>query len=239
MYVRAFDGQDWSQWDSFTFTALANSPPVATISDHSLHVGDWAQIKNWISYSDANGDAPTQYEFWDGNAAAGSGSFWTPSGGTANPSLLVSAADLNGVYVGGAANASSETMYVRAFDGRDWGQWDSFTLTALGNTPPIATIADHGLPLGEWAQIKNWISYLDVEGNAATQYQFWDGDAAANSARFWTPSGGTANPSLLVSAADLGGVYVGGATRTGTETMYVRAFDGHDWSAWDAFLLTI
>ena len=46
-------------WDSF------NTPPVVTINDHSLHNNEWSQVTNWISYSDADGNAATQYQFWD------------------------------------------------------------------------------------------------------------------------------------------------------------------------------
>jgi hypothetical protein len=67
-----------------------------------------------------------------------------------------------------------------------WGNWDLFTLTTLPNNKPVATIADHALHIDEWAQVKNWLSYADADGNAATKYQFWDSGTGANSAYFWT-----------------------------------------------------
>jgi hypothetical protein len=52
--------------------------PVVTIVDHDLHFNTWAQIKFWLSYSDADGDAPVEFQFWDANTASDSGYFWTP-----------------------------------------------------------------------------------------------------------------------------------------------------------------
>jgi Ca2+-binding RTX toxin-like protein len=33
--VRAFDGTDWSAWDSFNFTTLPNTPPVVAVFESS------------------------------------------------------------------------------------------------------------------------------------------------------------------------------------------------------------
>ena len=135
MYVRAFDGTDWGDWDLFTFTTLPNHPPVATITDHSLHTNEWADVKNWVSYQDADGNPATQYQFWDDGIAVNSGYFWTPDNPhqPANSPITVSAADLNNdnVWVRGGQAAGAETMYVRAFDGTDWSAWTQFHLTTL------------------------------------------------------------------------------------------------------------
>jgi len=64
------DGTDWSAWDSFTFTTIRPTPPVATINDHSLAANQWSQVASWISYSDADGNPATQYQFWDSGTAA-------------------------------------------------------------------------------------------------------------------------------------------------------------------------
>ena len=129
-------------WDSF------NTPPVVTINDHSLHTNEWSQVTNWISYSDAENNAATQYQFRDTGTDASSGYFWTPSNAhwAANTDITVAAADLQSVWIRGGQSSGSETMQVRAFDGTDWSAWDSFTLTTVGNTPPVATINDHSLP---------------------------------------------------------------------------------------------
>ena len=131
--MRAFDGTDWSAWDSFTFNTLANTPPVATINDHSLHTNEWSRVTNWISYSDADGNAATQYQFWDSGPASNSGYFWTPDNShhAADTAITVAASDLNNVWVRGGAAGGSETMWIGAYDGTAWSAWDHFTLTTL------------------------------------------------------------------------------------------------------------
>jgi serralysin len=241
MWVRAYDGADWGNWDSFNFTAT-NTAPVATINDHSLVVGQWTQVQNWLSYSDAESDAATLYQFVDLGTAAGSGQFWTPAGSyqAAGPTLTVTAADLANVWVGGATNTGSDTMWVRAFDVASWSNWDSFNFTATANHAPTATIADHSVVLNQWTQAQNWLSYSDVDGHAATVYEFVDLGSAAGSGQFWTPAGGyqAAGPTLSVAAANLADVWVGGATTASTDNMWVRAYDGFGWSSWDPFTLT-
>ena len=243
MEVRAFDGHDWSAWQTFKLTTQSsNTAPSVAVSDHSLHIGEWAQMKSWVSYSDADSNTASLYQFFDDSGAAGTPILWTPTGGIqpASTPLTVSAANLGDVWVGNAQTGGAQTMEVRAFDGHDWGAWKAFTLTSLANSPPAATIADHNLHVGEWAQIKNWTSYSDADGDAATLYQFFDDSGAAGSPILWTPAGGiqTANTPLTVSAANIGDVWVGNAQNAGSQTMEVRAFDGHDWSAWDSFKVT-
>jgi hypothetical protein len=244
MRVRAFDGTAWSAWDNFTLTTTgtANTPPVATINNQSLPIDQWSQVQGWISYSDANGNAATQYQFWDDGTAATSGYFWTPSNAhhPSGVAITVNAADLTNVWVRGGQTGGAETLWVRAFDGTDWSVWDSFTFTTTTNTPPVATINNHSLGVNVWSQVQSWISYSDANGNAATQYQFWDDGTASSSGYFSTPSNShhPAGVAITVNAADLINVWVRGGQIAGSETLWVRAFDGADWSPWDAFTFT-
>lgn len=128
---RAFDGTVWGNWDTFTLNTLANNPPVATIANQFLQTNEWAQVQSWLSYSDADGDPATQYQFWDGNGAAASGYFWTAGNALqlANQPISVDANDLSNVWVRGGSATGSDTMWVRANDGISWGSWRQFTLT--------------------------------------------------------------------------------------------------------------
>src|SRR5262245_50840910 len=110
--------------------------PVAAIADHSLKINEWFKVANWLSYSDADGNPAVKYQFWDGGTGASSGYFWTSEANPhepANTVIEVAAADITNVWVRGGAAAGAETMWVRAFDGTSWGNWDSFTLTTLPN----------------------------------------------------------------------------------------------------------
>jgi hypothetical protein len=242
LWVRAFDGNEWGAWDTFTLTTTVNTAPVATIGDQALHVNQWAKPQSWLSTTDAEGDAITSYQFWDGGSDANSGYFWssTNSHWAAATAIDVSASDLGNFWIRGGATAGSETMYVRAFDGSAWSNWDSFTFSST-NAAPVATISDHTLSAAQWAQVMNWTSASDADGDAITQYQFWDGNSAANSSYFWTPENPhwAAGTAIDVNAANLGDVWIRGGTAAGTDTMYVRAFDGTAWSPWDSFTIVV
>jgi hypothetical protein len=114
--------------------------------------------------------------------------------------------------------AGAETLWVRAFDGTDWSNWDTFTLTTLANTTPVATVNDHNLHVNEWSHVSSWISYSDADANAATQYQFWDGSAGATSGYFWTPDNEhwDAGTAITVAASDLGTASVRGGQVAGS-----------------------
>jgi hypothetical protein len=241
LWVRAFDGTDWSSWDNFTFTTIPNATPVATINDQILHNNTWAQVSNWLSYSDANGDVATKYQFWDSGTGANSAYFWTPDNShwAANTTIEVSASDLANFWVRGGSATGSETLWVRAFDGSDWGSWDAFTLTTA-NAAPVATINDHSLHVDQWSTVGNWINVSDADSDTVTRYQFWDSGTSATSAYFWTSTNShwAANTLIDVSASDLANVWVRGGSAVGSETLWVRAFDGNDWGSWDTFTLT-
>ena len=216
--------------------------PVASINNRTLRVNEWGQVTTWLTYSDADGSPAVLYQFYDAGTGAGSAYFWTLDNArhAAGEIFEVDAANLSSVWLRGGSTAGSETMWVRAFDGTDWSTWDTFGLTTIPNTAPVVTINDHSLQSTAWARVSSWLSYSDAEGNAATKYQFYDGGADASSGYFWTSANDhhAAGNNIEVAAADLGGVWLRAGTAGGTETMWVRAFDGAAWGAWDAFNLT-
>ncbi|WIW44425.1 hypothetical protein ML401_23340 [Bradyrhizobium sp. 62B] len=238
MWVRAFDGTAWSNWDSFTLTTVPNTPPVVAVNDQVIHVDNWAQVSNWINYTDGNGDAATKYQFWDSGTGISSAYFWTPDNShwAANAVIEMSAAELSNVWVKGGNATGSETLWVRAFDGYDWGNWDSFTLNST-NAAPVATIADHSAHTDQWVKIDSWLTATDSDNDAITVYQFWDSGTPATSGYFWTPANShwSANTVIDVSASDIGNVWLRGGSAVGSETLWVRAFDGHAWGLWDTF----
>jgi hypothetical protein len=141
--------------------------------------------------------------------------------------------------VHGGQVPGSDLMWVRAFDGFSWGEWDAFTLTSE-NTAPVATIADQTRSIDEWVPLQSILSTGDADGDTLTQYQFYDAGSAAGSGYFWTNDVGqrAADTYITVAAADLGTSWVRGGQAAGTELMWVRAFDGSEWSAWDPFNLS-
>ena len=222
---------------------MANAKPAVNANDHSLHTNQWSQVNSWISYSDADGNRGDSVSVLGQGTGCNSGYFWTPSNPhhAANTPITVSAADLANVWVrGGQCRPAHETMSVRAFDGTDWGAWDSFTLTTTPTrrrSPPSTTTActpTNGRKSRAGCPTRTPTAMLRRSISSGTS------GTGANSGYFWTPSNAhhAANTPITVAAADLANVWVRGGQAGGTETMWVRAFDGTDWSAWDSFTFT-
>jgi len=101
------------------------------LADHSLHDGSYSQLTSWVSYSDADGDPAAAYQFYDSGTAAVSAQFWTASGDSKRR-IRRSRSPLPtwGVCGSGRRHVRhGRSMYVRAFDGADWGNWSSFNLS--------------------------------------------------------------------------------------------------------------
>jgi len=132
MQVEAFDGTAWGTPDGFSIRTTQQTLPVATINDHSLSLNQWAQIANWISYSDAPQNlAAVRYQFTDGISAANSAYFWTPDNPhqPANAAFTVNAADIGNLWIRGGSATGTDVMTVRVFDGVNWSNPDQFLLT--------------------------------------------------------------------------------------------------------------
>jgi hypothetical protein len=138
MWVRAFDGTDWSAWDPLWVVTEHNTKPVVSIPDITMGVNAWDVMRNYISASDADGDSIQRYEFYDAGSSPNSAHLYTPSNPNFAPGtyVTVEAAQINSMWVhsGNAAwlggfNNNYERMWVRGFDGTDWSDWDSFYVT--------------------------------------------------------------------------------------------------------------
>ena len=244
LYVVAKDGQIWGDYASLTATttALGNHAPVATSADHSLRTNEWSTVESWVGYSDADGNAATQYQFWDGGTATNSGYFWTPDNAhhAAGTAITVNAADLGNVWVRGGQTAGTETLWVRAFDGQQWSAWDSFNFTTIANKAPEVTTYHQTVGINELSQASWFIDYTDPDGDEITQFRFWDGGTGATSGYFSTPDNShhAAGTAITVDAAHLEDVGFRGGREAGTETLWVQAFDGQAWSQWMSLNVT-
>jgi hypothetical protein len=105
---------------------------------------------------------------------------------------------------------------------------------AQPNHAPVVSINHPYSPTGEWSHVGDWVSYSDADGDPAVQYQFRDDGLAPNSAYLSTPSNthvpdGT---TITVAATDLTNVLVHSGDPNTSDTIWVRASDGSNWSAW-------
>ena len=243
LWVRAYDGSTWGEWASWNLTTTGgNAAPTASGTNRSMATGLSALASSMISVSDSNGDSMTPYQFWDSNDAGGSG-YFTVGGATqsANTAITVSSSQLSSAYFVAGGTSTSDQLWVRAYDGVSWSEWASWTVSAAANTPPTATAtgATQSATSGAGTALSGLFSAADSDGHSITQYEFWDGSDASGSG--YVSVGGTAqsaNTTISVSASQLSAAtFVGGAAN-GSETLWVRAYDGADWSGWTSWTMT-
>nr|WP_207855820.1 calcium-binding protein [Sulfurisoma sediminicola] len=241
LWVRAFDGATWTPWTSWNMTSaphLTNEAPVATAANVTIGLGEAVAAAGMFSVADADGDAPTKYEFWDD--VNGGGRFVLddvdqPSGA----SIAVTADHLAGLQYVGGDSIASERVWVRAFDGQAWSAWAPWTITSAPhptNVAPVVTAQNKTLLLGEAVAAGSLIAVSDADGDIATRYEFWD-DVAGGGHFAKAGVAQDSNP-IAVAAGELASLqYVAGSS-IGTERVWARAWDGQAWSGWTPWTMT-
>ncbi|HEX5957081.1 MAG TPA: hypothetical protein VFY92_00305, partial [Hyphomicrobiaceae bacterium] len=134
VWVRAHDGQDWSSWKSWyvnSWPHAANAAPVISAANDGLLRGEALAAAELFSTSDADGDAVVRYEFWDD---VNGGGHWAVDGvqQAAVQAIGVDAADLGEVQYVCGANAGTEQVWARAFDGMGWSAWKNWLMSTEG-----------------------------------------------------------------------------------------------------------
>jgi hypothetical protein len=221
LYVRAYDGDLWSAWTPFTVAAPIDQAPVVTAPNAGIAATSSVAASSLFTAMDPEGDSTTTYDFFD---ATGSGHFVvngvTQAAGTI---IAVMAAQLAQTsYVAGSAN---DQLYVRASDGTLWSAWTPFT----AGPAPTVTTTNIALAAGVSRAASSLFSATD--GGTLTKYDFYD---ATGNGHFVVNGVNQAAATIIdITAAQLAQTsYVGGM---GTDQLYVRAFDGTNWSAWTPF----
>src|SRR5205085_1417447 len=119
-------------------TPSTDTPPVVmpTNSNIAASPGQIFAVSSLFTASDPDGDAITQYDFWD--TGGGGGHFLVDGvAQPANSDIYVSAAQLaQTTYQSGNG---TDALMVRANDGSQWSAWSpSFTVTAQTDHTPLA-----------------------------------------------------------------------------------------------------
>ena len=233
LWVRAFDGFVWSDWDAFTIT-VPNRAPSVTAGNQTVAKFAQPAANTLASATDPDNDAITAYQFWDGTAAANSGSFVV--GGVAQAALQnidVTSAQLGSTVFRSGSGADS--LWVRANDGTTWSDWVNFTVTAPINTDPSVTAASQVVARGANLMASSLFNYEDATGDAAVRYQFWDGTPGQGSFRIANVAQAF-GVELNVAANQLGTTSFA-AANGGSDSLWVRANDGISWSTWAPFTI--
>ncbi|WP_069280163.1 hypothetical protein [Bradyrhizobium elkanii] len=182
------------------------------------------------------GDTITNYQFWDSTADPASGHFVV--GGVIQPTgqnIDVSAAQLASTSF--QSGSGSDDLWVRAFDGMTWSNWKEFHVNAPVDNLPIVTAADYSASHGQNIAASTLFSITDADADTITNYQVWDSTADASSGH-WVVGGvaqGT-NAAIDVTAAQLSSTSF--QSGSGSDDLWVRAYDGFAWGAWKEFHVT-
>ena len=129
-------------------------------------------------------------------------------------------------YVFGSA---TDTLYVRANDGTEWGAWQRFTASPHVNQAPVVTVANRAMISDDTAAISALITAADPDGDSISRYQLWDSTSVQNSGH-WVVNGvaQAANAAIDVTAEQLAQTSFHAGTNI-SDQLWVRAFDGTDW----------
>lgn len=235
--VAAADSDSGSgERSAVTTTAAADSDDASNPRDH---VGESVDHSAGNPFALTTADSIAAYDkllfpdsFYDGaanHAAPGSGGYWTPytAPDTAStpPDIVAPTIGDTGFHNDTAAGPA-EPAWAPVFA--------NAAPAAHAHTGPVVTINHPFAPTGEWSNVGTWVDYADADGHPATLYQFRDSNPAANSAYLSTPDNAhwAANTNVTVAAANHDDVRVHSGGANTSDIMWVRAFDGANWSDW-------
>ena len=212
-------------------TTPANTAPTATVENQTKAANQWTRLSDVITFNDADGDALQQLELWDSVG----GMNWWADGGLVDASTGYTTNNPAAVWFQADAVDSVQKLWLRAYDGQDWSAWDDFNLTSdAPNNAPTATVADQTKAPNEWTRLSDVLNFSDADGDALQQIEVWDSAGGNN----WWADGGIVDASTGYTSSSLSSVWFQGDPTNSVQTLWVRAYDGEDWGAWDRFTLT-
>ena len=216
-----------------------NSAPVATAQDAEVLQNAAVAASTLFSISDADGDSVTQVEFWDDTA--GGGYFSVGGVEQDNNPIPVDAAQLADVQYVGGADPGTEQVWVRAFDGLEWGAWNNWNMTTALHIPDAAPEVVPGAStqtvlLGQAVDAATLFSVSDADGDPIASYELFDSSPGGGHFAVSGVEQGV-NVAIPVSAADLASTQFVAANEAGSDLVWVRASDGQSWSPWTSWTM--
>ena len=186
-----------------------------------------------INVSDPDDDAITRYRFYDGTT--GNGRFvlsGTPQVEGAN--IEITAGQLSSLQYGFGGGGTSDIIWAQAYDGYAWSTWASFTVAAVTNVAPIASVQNLAPGKGTtFIAGASLFTVTDPDDANMAKYRFFDG-TAGNGCFQLNGDDQVELKNIEINASDLANFRFRTST-SGSDVLWVQAFNGTAWSAWKTF----
>lgn len=210
-------------------------PPTLVVKDGEILESEKLyNIGDLIEYTDPEGRPVVGYWLVDRSKNARGGRF-TVNGRYRQSGkwFYVAAENLENVVYHGARLGTSETIGVRATDGKHQSSVYDFTMTTTPNLHrPTVTVADRNAPVGGVISGRNLVDLFDGDGNTFKQISFKDTGTNPTSGHF-TFDGNVMEAGTFhaIRFDDIDKLQYNFANRFDTETVLFRVFDGRHLSA--------
>src|SRR5262249_19877901 len=138
-------------------------------SNQSIAHGAGIAASSLFSVSDADGDVPTRYHFYDDTI--GRGHFAVD--GVAQPERKAIDGAAGQLSQAAFVGRGTDQLFVQAYDGFAWSAWAPFTVTAPADHAQTVTASNRSIAHGPVAA-SSLFSVSDADGDAPTMYHFYD-----------------------------------------------------------------
>lgn len=177
-----------------------------------------------------------KYQLWQDTNADSSGHFVVDgvSQGVGQAIDVSAGQFASAKYVTGLGG--SDVLWVRAFDGIAWGSWAQFNVNTA-NAAPTLTAVNVTATKGQAFAAPGLFTFSDADGDRAVRYEFKDATANPTSGNFVLGDvAQAANTTIAVTADQLSSLTF--QSKSGADTLMVRAYDGAAWSGWTTVTVT-
>ena len=234
------DGFNYSTWTTQTVIVGKDQlvlPPTILASQSSVSLAQKIPLAQFFTVSDPLENAIVQYRIQDptggGQVLFNAAKDLASSAEHAQGIFVFSAEDLSKVQYQGGSSTSIEALHISAYDGVNWGSAEIAITSAL--LPPVVSAAKTEIEFGHQLPLSELFKVLSASGNAISQYKIQDpaqgGQLLLNGVHNYADATQLTQGISIISASDLTQVEYASATKKGSETLLISAFDGLTWGS--------
>ncbi|MFP4123022.1 MAG: PA14 domain-containing protein [Coleofasciculus sp.] len=242
--IRASDGKVWSSAinavinpQTINGSIQENKQPEIIVHNRAFKPGETVPLSTLFSVNDADGDAMQIYHIYDRDHGDNSG-YITLNGVRQSGSIYVNASQLKDMqFVASSEAGKTETLAIRAFDGKHWSQYGNFVAnplpingSAATNRLPVISTNNVALSPGATVAGASLFSVQDSDGDDMQSYYFHNRDSSSDGSYF-TLNGVKQPRTLYINASQLKDLqFVAGSEPDKEQSIVIAAFDGKHWS---------